>query len=188
MITLTKPPQIPEQYIEPIRFAIRAVYNRAHWTLTHHYGFTPHTGEMPILDNDALLLTPVADTLAEIARAAAGQREHDGVLDGELAEAIQEIAEMLFANPLTGSYAIPETFWTTDLGAMIARARIWLRDDLITIAEAAELADVSLPAITQAANTGRLTIWVDPDAPAHQGRRLVSLSEIKKRYPGPFGG
>lgn len=52
-------------------------------------------------------------------------------------------------------------------------------DDLITLAEAATMADCpSISAIAGAMARGTLTTHTNPDAPQRQGRRLVSRAEF----------
>lgn len=177
-LTLEAPPAIPEQYVEAVVSLLRSAYERIRWTLQEHYGHTV-VAEAIMLNNDDLLRTPLADSLAEIARAAAGEREHDAFSDGVLEEAIQDVCEILFASKVASGYVIPEEFWTTDAGAMISRARLWLYgENLITIAEAAEIADVTAAAISQQITKGKLRAFVDPDANIRQGRRLVDKRDL----------
>ena len=71
-------------------------------------------------------------------------------------------------------------FCTTALGQMVSRALLQIKgDELITLAEAAEMRGVSVPAISRAVQNGRLTRYVDPDAPKRQGRTLVSRAEVE---------
>lgn len=56
-------------------------------------------------------------------------------------------------------------------------------NDLITQAEAARLAAVSVQAISQRINAGTLTAYIDPDSQGQrQGRRLVSLAQLMATY------
>jgi len=177
-MTLSEKPVIPEQYAEAIYQALERIYGRAMWNMQQQFGMY----DLPPLHGEALLLTPVAETLAEIACAAAGERQHDEFDDGVLQECIQSVMEMLFASPLLNTYDVPDVFWQSPLGAMVARAMIWLRrDELITLNQAAEIAGISVPAISQAVDAGRLRAYFDPDATNPQrGRRLVSRAEVQE--------
>lgn len=174
---------IPEQYVELIQAALMQVYQRLTWDLREVYGIV----ELPVLSYDDLLKTPMAATLAQIARAAAGQVEHSEANDVELVECVQSAMELFFSSPLMSSYSIPEAFWGTPVGAMIARARLWVRGDaLITLAECAKRHGISLPAVSAAATDGRLTVFYDPDArSAYQGARLVSREESDALWGEP---
>lgn len=112
------------------------------------------------------LQSPIGQTLADIARAAAGEMEDDeeGWNRGVTYEAIQSLMEMLFAPPgLGAAYDIPRRFWETDLGWMVLQAFMWTRQDkLLTATEAAERLGISLPAISQAVARGSLTGYRDP--------------------------
>ena len=62
---------------------------------------------------------------------------------------------------------------------MCARALLWAYgDQLITLQHAADVARVSVQAVSQAVDAGRLGSFIDPDAPARQGRTLVSRTEV----------
>lgn len=52
-------------------------------------------------------------------------------------------------------------------------------DDWITISEAAQIAGVSVQAMSQRATAGKIATRTDPDANQRQGRRLVRRSEIE---------
>ncbi len=178
-LRMTEKPAVPEAYIDVLLETMRADFNRVTWTMRENYGLY----NLPILTNDDLFLTPFASTLASIARAAAGQREHDDFEDAVLAEEIQSVCESLFSAPATYSYVIPDAFWETGLGTMISRAQLWLRgDELITIADAAKRFDKTVQAVSQAVNDGRLRGYRDPDANQRQGARLVSLSEAQSLW------
>jgi len=178
-LRMTEKPTIPDTYIGAILETLRADFNRSTWNMRENYGLY----SLPILTNDDLFLTPFASTLASIARAAAGQREHDEVADEILAEEIQSVCESLFSTPATYTYTIPDAFWDTGLGMMISRAQLWLRgDQLITIAEAAQRFDKTIQAVSQAVNDGRLHGYRDPDANQRQGARLVSIQETESLW------
>lgn len=105
-----------------------------------------------------------------------------GLLDadpGEIQEICQSMAEWLFALPTYSSYEIPEFWAETEMGALWWQAVIRVQgDELITITEAADIANVSLPAISQRIQRGTLKAYTDPLAPKRQGRQLVRRSDV----------
>lgn len=105
-----------------------------------------------------------------------------GVLDadhGEVREICQGMAEWLFAVPGIYSYEIPAQWAETPMGGLWWRAILRTEgDDLITVAEAAELAGVTVQAISQRMDRGTLKSFTDPFAKERQGKRLVRRSEV----------
>lgn len=105
-----------------------------------------------------------------------------GVIDGdpgEMQEIIQSMAEWFFSLPTWNRYDIPDWWSETELGALWWQAVIRIRgDELITIAAAAALAGVTVQAISQRIKAGTLEAFIDPLAPARQGRQLVRRSDI----------
>jgi hypothetical protein len=135
------------------------------------------------------LQSPIGQQLDEIARAACGLMTDDeeGINRGTVYEGIQDLMEQLFAPPgLGAAYTIPSEFWQTDLGAMVSKAWLWVRQDrLITQSEAAKIAGVSVAAIGMAIRDGRLSSHHDPDVPnPRQGGTKVSEWEVKKAFGG----
>ncbi len=169
--------QIPEQYRETIKQFVMEYWSRRRWEIEQAFLGV----QLPYITPEAIYESALADQLADIARAAAGECSHDEFNDGVLHECIQDLMERLFAPPGLGSaYDIPERFWDTPLGQMIGRAIIWLRrDELITLAEAAKQRGVTVQAISQAIDAGRLRRYVDPDAKQRQGRTLVSRADVE---------
>jgi hypothetical protein len=174
------PVQIPEQYRETIEQFLVAYWTRRRWEIEQ----TVLGVQIPHVQMEVLFNSALADQLAEIARAAAGEMEHseNGFTEGVLQEGIQDLMERLFAPPgLYSSYTIPVRFWEHSLGQMVARAFLWMRgDELITLKVAAEIRNVTIQAISQAVQDGRLRRYVDPDAPERQGRTLVSRQEVEE--------
>ena len=176
-VSLVEPPTIPDQYEDTILNFLRQYWEGRKWEMQESFGFY----QLPLLTEEQLLTRPLADTLAEIARAAAGQIPHSEEAAGIIYEGIQGLMESLFApRGLTTAYTIPASFYDAPLGQMVARAFLWLKgDELISLAEAAELRGVSIPAMSQAVKDGRLTRYVDPNAAKRQGRTLVSRAEVE---------
>lgn len=178
-VSLAEIPKIPEAYRDAILAFLRLYWQGRRWEMQESFGFH----QLPLLTDDQLLTRPLADTLAEIARAAAGEIQHseDGFAEGVVYQGIQGLMEALFCPPgLTAYDPPPAHWWETDLGHMVARALLWIKaDELISLKEAAEIRGVSVPAISRAVQNGRLTRYVDPDAPKRQGRTLVSRAQVE---------
>lgn len=98
---------------------------------------------------------------------------------GEIHDICQSLAEWLFAVPGESAYSIPDAWASTPMGALWWAALIRAEgDELITVAEAADLAGVSVKTISNRIDRGTLRAFVDPSAPARQGRRLVRRSDV----------
>jgi hypothetical protein len=78
----------------------------------------------PILSIEELLKQPLGMDLISIANAV----EYEGKLDMDLSDtaffSIQSLCEMLFAQPYSISYDIPDYFWKTAMGNLVARAEL----------------------------------------------------------------
>ena len=107
-----------------------------------------------------------------------------GIIDGdpaEMQEIVQSMAEWLFSLPTFNRYDIPAWWSETEMGALWWQAVIRIQgDELITISQAAELAGVTVQAISQRIKTGSLDAFTDPLAPVRQGRQLVRRRDIAK--------
>lgn len=98
----------------------------------------------------------------------------------EILEICQSLAEWLFSIPGESAYEIPAIWYTTELGSLWAAAFIRCQgDELITIAEAAQLAGVTVQAIAARLDRGTLKAYINPLADERQGRRLVRKSDIQ---------
>ena len=180
-VHLTPQDRTPEQYLDTVTDFLYDYYQRRRWEIEQGFLGIQVPNAAPAL----ILNSALADLLTDIARAAAGFTEHTegGWAEGILMEGIQDLMERLFCPPGLGSaYDIPARFWETPLGQMVARALLWIREDqLITLQQAADLRGVTVQAISRAVQNGRLTRYVDPDAPARQGRTLVSRQEVEEQ-------
>lgn len=108
-----------------------------------------------------------------------------GLIEADAAyiyEICQGVAEWLFSVPGSSIYTIPDSFSDTPFGALWAAAFIRVQgDDLITITEAAELAGVTVQAISARIDRGTLKSYTDPMATnPRSGRRLVKRSDVKE--------
>lgn len=127
-------------------------------------------------DPDALRHTMEPQEWMTMALFGAGLNEAD---PGEMREVCQAMAEWLFAFPGSHRYSIPDEWADTDMGALWWQAQLRCEgDELVTIAEAAQLAGVSVQAMSQRVSRGKLRSFTDPLAPDRQGKRLVRRSEV----------
>ena len=89
---------------------------------------------------------PFGRDLARLALVAAGsaQESRESVI-----QAIDEVLQLLFWPAGSGEYTVPRTFWATDLGRMLARAkfRAFGPTDLLGITSAAQRLGVSRPTV-----------------------------------------
>lgn len=134
-------------------------------------------GMTPITTENVFQMTMEPQEWLTMARYGAGLIDAD---NGYIYEICQGVAEWLFAVPGSASYTIPDSFSETPFGALWAAAFVRVQgDELITIAEAAEMAGVTVQAISQRIDRGTLKAYVDPlaDNPRH-GRRLVKRSDV----------
>ena len=98
---------------------------------------------------------------------------------GEMHDVCQSLAEWLFAIPGESAYAIPAAWADTPMGSMWWAALVRAEGDaLVTVAEAAALAGVSIKTLSKRIDRGALRAYVDPSAPQRQGRRLVRRSDV----------
>lgn len=117
-----------------------------------------------------------------MAKAAVGLVENNEDNRSYVYEICQGLAEWLFSIPGMASYEIPKIWQEHPVGALWWSALIWSQnDELITISEAAKLAGVSVQAISQRVDRGRLESFVDPLANERQGKRLVRRSDVEQK-------
>jgi hypothetical protein len=136
----------------------------------------------PPTDVKILLNTPAARKLEAITIfAETGGGDSQIILDF-----IQSILMNLYSpriSSLADHYSIPDEFWSTMVGRLIAKALSRLHgNELLTIKEAAQMAGVSKATVSIALDTGKLTAYIDPTAKTHQRRRKVLRSEVLKRW------
>lgn len=110
----------------------------------------------------------------------AGILEEDA---GYIREICQGLAEWMFARPGGFySYDIPARWADTPMGQLWWLAVLRTEgDELITLTQAAEIAGVTVQAISQRIVRGSLRAFTDPFAPERQGRQKVRRSEVAKR-------
>lgn len=106
-----------------------------------------------------------------------------GLIDAdpaEMYEICQSLAEWLFVIPDLAAYSIPNEWADSAMGALWWAAYVRSQgDELIPLAEAAEIAGVSLSTLASRVNRGAIQSFTDPGAPnPRKGRRLVRRSDI----------
>ena len=95
------------------------------------------------------------------------------------------MAEWLFSIPGMSQYEIPDVWYDSPMGALWAAAFIRTQgDELITIADAAKIAGVSVQAISARIDRGTLKAYTDPTSASRQGRRLVRKSDVESEATG----
>lgn len=110
--------------------------------------------------------------------------------------ALQRVMRAVSA-PLASTRApLPNTFWDTTLGVLVARTRWWISsDELLTISNAAALAfgentQPNRMRITRAIDRGELESFPDPSAANPQHNKRVLKAEVlrlgARRRPGAF--
>ena len=172
---------IKPEYVETItRFLIH--YNG--WIAHQIQALDPEAGSQPVPD-ETLAKSGLSKGLYFIASAAAGDlpRDDDEELEEQILSDVADLVARLYYVPgigTTDDVDIPDVFWAHPLGEMCARALLWaLEGELITLQEAARLAEVSVQAISQAVSAGRIAGYVDPDASERQGRTLVKRVDVQ---------
>lgn len=168
--------QAPAEYREVIQDAVLKIINRHVWDLDQAV-----PGSAPaVIPLEAMLNSPLADQLVEIARLATGDLPATPDNVGVVAEGIQMVMERLFSSPVLGAYDVPAAFWQTPLGAMINRALFVIQGDaLITVSEAASLRGVTTQTISGHIARGNLRAFVDPAEPNPQRSTRVLRSEVE---------
>jgi hypothetical protein len=195
IVRLSQPVTFPTPYKTTCLDFLAQYWNDRRWQMEQDFGLY----DLPLAVDDVALLersekpesipasihlasTYVAENLAHIARAAAGELDRDnGDMADEMYESCQVLAEHLFATPgLGASYTIPNEFWQAPIGQMVALAFIWLeRDELITIAEAARIAGKTISTISSRVARGTLRSYPDPRSTNPQkSARLVRRSDV----------
>jgi hypothetical protein len=160
--------KVPEQYRQTILDFLMDYWQKRVWELQTAVSDANAFQE---LANDGTWIwqSDLAQNLQLIALAATGEVGRGYVTLGRLAQSIHDLLSRLFVPPDMGHYLIeryiPKQLWYEDLGQMVARAQRWLlRDELISLSQAAELLDVHVSAIRNRIYRRTLTPYYDPDA------------------------
>ena len=73
----------------------------------------------------------------------------------------------------------PDAFWTSPVGFMILRAKVWAnQDQLITLSAAADISGMSLSVLSQRMTRGQLPGYRDPNIKNPKHGRRVRLSDL----------
>jgi hypothetical protein len=99
----------------------------------------------------------------------------------ELAKQILEDCEAVetWLNQGLVFHKTPDAFWTSPVGFMILRAKVWANQDhLITLSAAAEISGMSLSVLSQRMTRGQLPGYRDPNIKNPKHGRRVRLSDL----------
>jgi excisionase family DNA binding protein len=98
---------------------------------------------------------PLGQDLLRLAMVAEGQVREP---EERVLAAIDAVLQLLFWPPGADDYAVPRTFWATDLGSLLARAkyRAFAASDLVGIGAAARQLGVSRPTVYRWMDDGSL--------------------------------
>lgn len=180
-MTLSDPVTLPDQYRPIVLAFLRQYLDDLVWELRNHLGIELDVEVMPATDDDYLRLM-IADSIAEMSRAAAG--DVTGLDPGDVNQGIQDLVEKLFSIPGAYSYTIPQEFWHSPFGGMVMAALIWSQgDELITLSQAAEISGRSIGDLSNMIRRKRLTAYADPSEVNPQRQMRVSRCEIERLSP-----
>lgn len=120
-------------------------------------------------------------TLRDLAAAAEGLLPDDDDLREEIYEGCQQLCEWMWARPgMPAHYHIPAEWWESPMGSIVFRAYVWAgKDELITMTEAAQLSGWTLQRLSNWAQAGRLSSWLDPAEPNPMRARRLRRSEVE---------
>lgn len=169
----------PSQYEEICKQVVVSFINKMQWDIQNKLGI--HDNEAFIKLCEEWNQTPLAELVSQVAKVAAGDLPSNETIRDETYEAIQDLMETLFSSRADFAfYDIPNSFWDTPFGEMVSLAFLYIQnDELITQAEAAKIAGITIQAVHQAIKDGRLKSYKDPNSPGErQGRTLVSKAAI----------
>jgi len=98
--------------------------------------------------------------------------------------AYRQVTDYLFTSPSQERAVPSEKFWNSEMGQLLARARIIINGDLLTIAEFAKEADRPITTISTWVRLGKIESIIDPNnfsrGPGGGFRRLIPRSELAK--------
>src|SRR5512146_1273734 len=146
-------------------------------------GATVQIGEAPV----ELLLGPAVGQrlvrIAEVAEAieAAETQQAASPRADERARQILEDCEAIetWLNQGPIFHKTPDAFWTSPVGFMVLRAKVWAhQDQLITLSAAAEISGMSLSVLSQRMTRGQLPGYRDPSIKNPKHGRRVRLSDL----------
>ncbi len=150
-------------------------------------GAAVQIGEAPV---ELLLGSEIGQRLVRIAEVAEAVAAAEGT--PEAAQDAYAWSEKLAAQVLADCDAVeawlnqgpvfhktPDAFWTSPVGFMILRARVWAnQDQLITLSAAAEISGMSLSVLSQRMTRGQIPGYRDPNVKNPKHGRRVRLSDL----------
>jgi len=146
-------------------------------------GATVQIGEAPV---DLLLGSEIGQRLVRIAEVAesidAAEAKQESYpwseeLAGQILADCEAVETWLNQGPVF--HKTPDAFWTSPVGFMILRAKVWAnQDQLITLSAAAEISGMSLSVLSQRMTRGQLPGYRDPGIKNPKHGRRVRLSEL----------
>jgi hypothetical protein len=147
-------------------------------------GAAVQIGDAPV---ELLLESEIGQRLARIAGVAETVEEAESRLrmypwSEDMAAQTLEDCEVVEAwlNQGPFSHKTPEAFWTTPVGFMLLRAKVWANhDQLITLSEASEISGMSLSVLSQRMTRGQIPGYRDPAIKNPKHARRVRLSDLK---------
>jgi excisionase family DNA binding protein len=149
--------------------ALRLVYS--HHSRLMRQLYPQAFGELTM---DQLRSGPLGRDLKRLAALAQGQTRED---KEHVVRAIESVLQLLFWPAAADDYSVPRTFWDTELGKMMARAKYLAYEpgDLISIGAAADVLKVTRPTIYRWMDERTLNYVRD----ATSGRTFVIKSDIE---------
>lgn len=146
-------------------------------------GATIQIGEAPV---DLLFGSEIGQRLAriaEVAEAIAAAEAKKEALSWSEDPARQILADCeaveTWLNQGPVFHKTPDAFWTSPVGFMLLRAKVWAnRDQLITLSAAADISGMSLSVLSQRMTRGQLPGYRDPNVKNPKHGRRVRLSDL----------
>ncbi len=143
-------------------------------------GATIQIGNAPV---DVLFTSEIGQRLvriAELAEAITVAENRHETLPWQSERAAQILEDCETVETWLGNHKNQDTFWTSPVGFMILRAKVWAhQDQLITLSAAAEISGMSLSVLSQRMTRGQLPGYRDPKIKNPKHGRRVRLSDLQ---------
>jgi hypothetical protein len=142
-----------------------------------------HVLQQDALANDLHLLISIANGEKERLQGASAEIS---AFFAPIEAAFQRVLDALLGNAWGAPLVIPDDFWSSDIGVVLARVRWWISlDDLVTISNAAALAfgentQANRMRIARAIDSGLLQWVPDPAVANPQQNRRVLRPEVER--------
>jgi hypothetical protein len=146
-------------------------------------GASVQIGAAPV---DLLMASEIGQRLVRIAAVAealeAAEARQEALpladeLAGQMLEDCAAVEAWLNQGPV--SHKTPDAFYTSPVGFMILRAKVWANEDrLITLSDAAQISGMSLSVLSQRMTRGQLPGYRDPKIKNPKHGRRVRLSDL----------